>query len=112
MKTDHLHEEVRNSVAAELEAKLDKAATEFIYAAIPTSLVEGILRYAYHGIPPGSFLQAVLSNDLFDAVGRADAHSLRALKALVTYCYMELPEPCWGSREKVAEWLQRFEDGI
>lgn len=52
----------------------------------------------------GDFVRAVLSNDLVEAVGRADAESMAALKAIVQYVYCELPSVCWGSPEKVKAW--------
>jgi hypothetical protein len=54
---------------------------------------------------PGSFLTAVLSNDLFEAIGRADENSLASLKGIVGYIYNELPGDVWGSREKVKRHL-------
>lgn len=61
--------------------------------------------YVEHKISTGSFLEAVLSNDLFDAVGRADATNVKQLDDIVKYIYNELPSNCWGSREIVREWL-------
>jgi len=52
----------------------------------------------------GSFLTAVLSNNLTQACGRADDSNLRALPDIVRYCYNELPSDCWGSPEKVEAW--------
>ncbi len=94
-----------------LQELLDKAATDPVYAAMRFELVEALLRYAYHGIPPGGFLRAVLHNDLLNAVGRADDHSLRVLRTIVMFCYLELPHQCWGSQERVTVWLARFKDG-
>jgi len=70
------------------------------------STQEGIDRYVNQGIPPGGFLEAVLSNDLKGALGRADEENRRDLFEIVQYCYMEIPSDCWGSAEKVSEWLK------
>lgn len=61
--------------------------------------------YVEKKIPTGGFLEAVLSNDLCDAIGRADAENARQLKEIVVYIYNEIPSTCWGSREKVKKWL-------
>jgi hypothetical protein len=53
----------------------------------------------------GDFLRAVLSNDLMGAVGRADDDNLRALPAIASYIYNELPGNCHGSREIVSAWI-------
>lgn len=61
-------------------------------------------RYVSHGILPGSFLQAVLANDLLDAIGRADDWSLAHLKDIAQHVYNRLPADCHGSRLAVAKW--------
>lgn len=72
---------------------------------IPRSTKESLDRYVQHKIPTGGFLQAVLSNDLFSAMAKADSESSEALKHIVMYIYNELPSECWGSKEKVREFL-------
>lgn len=68
-------------------------------------MVSALNRYAQMRCPVGGFLTALLSNDLKEACGRADDDNLHNIPALVAYCYNELPSPCWGSPEKVANWL-------
>lgn len=72
---------------------------------IPGYMLDGIRRYIEHGIEPGSFLYAVICNDLREAVGRADDMNLRNLPAYVSYFYNEAPAGCWGSREKFELWM-------
>lgn len=69
--------------------------------------IDSLMRYKEHKIPTGSFLEAVLSNDLFKAVGKADQYSRANLFAIVNYIYNEMPGNCWGSREIVNEWLKK-----
>ena len=66
----------------------------------------GIERYLAHRIAPGSFLRAVLENDLMGAVGHADEESARELQALVRWLWQEMPSNLWGSKERVAAWLK------
>lgn len=73
---------------------------------IPPLLIERLQAYVKDRIPTGDFLRAVLENDLKGAVGRADVQSQRALCAIVSYCYNHIPSACWGSPEKVEEWLK------
>ncbi len=80
------------------------------YAMIPRETLETLERYVTHGIAPGDFLQAVLSNDLREAFGRADFYNASALKQIVRFCYNVLPGDCWGSRRQVSEWLQQHQD--
>ena len=71
---------------------------------IPDYMMDGIKRYVEHGINPGSFMTAVLENDLHEAASRADDENINNLPAYVAYLYNEVPTSCWGSPEKVAAW--------
>jgi len=62
--------------------------------------------YAREGRPLGGFLTAVVSNDLIDAVRRADPTNTVALSDIVAYVEYRLPGACRGSRANVAEWLR------
>ena len=75
------------------------------YSKIKPSTIAGIVRYVDLRCPTGSFLRAVLVNDLKEAVFAADEENLAALPAIVYYCYNEIPSDCWGSPKKVAAWL-------
>jgi len=66
-----------------------------------------LIRYIDERREPGGFLKAVLSNDLINAVGRADTKNRADLAEIVQYCYNELPSRAWGSPEKVKAWLER-----
>lgn len=56
---------------------------------------------------PGSFIRAVLENDLLMAGGVADPYNRAALCDTVQWCFNNLPRACWGSKEKVKAWLER-----
>ena len=73
---------------------------------IRPDMLEGIQIYIEHGLDPGSFLTAVICNDLNEAVGRADDENLHNLPAFVAYFYNECPAPCWGSRGKMVAWIK------
>jgi len=73
---------------------------------IPRDIQASLERYAANHVPTGSFLAAVLSNDLFDAVGRADDNNIVALPNIVKWIWSNLPRNCWGDRERVREWLK------
>ncbi len=74
---------------------------------IPAELRESLERYAISHVPTGGFLAAVLSNDLFEAVGRADETNIRFIGPICQFVYSHLPAASWGSREKVEEWTSR-----
>lgn len=68
---------------------------------------ESIDRYVQHKIPTGGFLRAVLENNLMEAIGTADTEAMDNIRHIVCYLYNEVPGNCWGSKEKVAKWLQQ-----
>lgn len=61
--------------------------------------------YVNDKMPPGSFLYAVLTNDLKEALVRADDINVHCLRDIVLYLYNDTPAICWGSPEKVKKWL-------
>lgn len=68
-------------------------------------LIGGFDRYVESGIEPGSFLRAVLENDLMNAVARADMFNVRKLDKICEYMKFYMPYDCWGNKEKVERWL-------
>ena len=68
-------------------------------------IVEALDNYVCHHIETGSFLRAVLENDLREAFGRADHENQERMFEIVQYCYNEIPSTCWGSKEAVKNWL-------
>lgn len=83
------------------------AASSARYAAIPELTLRSLMLYVNDGVPTGSFLRSVLSNDLFGAFERADQQNRDTIGLLVTYIYNEIPAECWGTREHYHQWLDR-----
>lgn len=69
-------------------------------------LKRGLDRYAYHHVPTGSFLHAVLGNDLQGALASGNLDSRENLMSIVTYIRDKLPLDCQGSPEIVKAWLK------
>jgi len=72
---------------------------------VPAHTLPGLTAYRDQRATPGSFLAAVLSNDLKEACLRADDMNQKALYQIVCWCYNELPSGSWGSKEAVERWL-------
>ncbi len=70
---------------------------------------ESLDLYVQHHIPTGGFLEAVLSNNLTEAIGRADENALDNLPHIVCYIYNEIPGNCHGSYNAVSDWLSNRE---
>jgi hypothetical protein len=85
-----------------------RSAVNYVFRgiAIPIHTAEGIDRYVQERIHPGSFLEAVLCNDLREACAHADEDNAVALWAIVAFLYNEIPIAAWGSPEKFTAWLE------
>jgi hypothetical protein len=73
----------------------------------PQHTIECIDNYVKHRLHPGGFVTAVLCNDLREAIARADHVNIKHLVEIVAYCWNEIPHTCWGSEEKVVNWLSQ-----
>lgn len=76
------------------------------YDQIPPHMREAIERYVIEHKATGDFLRAVITNDLRNAVNRADATNLQLLPVYVRWFYNRAPSACHGSPERLAAWLQ------
>ena len=83
---------------------------EIDYDKLPKSLRGGIKRYIESGIRPGSFLTAVIQNDLTESFARADENNIRRMFDIVKWLYNEAPRNCWGSRKAMESWVLSFND--
>jgi len=81
--------------------------TSFDIDNLPVEIGESLHRYVEHATKTGDFLRAVLANDLFGAMRRADLDNRSRIYEIVAYIYNNLPDTCWGSYSKVDEWLLR-----
>lgn len=82
---------------------------------VPTHIQDGIIRYINEGVPTGSFLQFVISNDLRGAVGQADDMNRANLFAIVSWFHGEAPRMCWGSPSRYRLWIEAHQaarDGV
>jgi hypothetical protein len=75
------------------------------WTGVPEHLRGGLDRYIVHGIKPGDFLTAFLSNDLMETLGRADDKSRAGFFGLASFLYNEAPSGCFRSPENVARWI-------
>lgn len=76
------------------------------FSVIPERIMNNLLAYVKGEEAPGGFLFAVLSNDLFQAIGRADNEMKPLIPLLVHYIHWNVPGGCHGSPEHVKRWLE------
>jgi hypothetical protein len=79
------------------------------YSKLPMHMRTGVQLYLEQGIEPGSFLRAVLENDLAGAARRADEVNRKFLFEWAEFLHNELPANSWGSPEIVDRWLETFQ---
>ncbi len=88
-----------NEVADELEEGLKKYR-------IPSYMERALRAYVIHHKEPGKFLQAVIQNNLCEAVNRADEKNMFIIRGWVGIFYNFTPSLCHGSVEKYREWVK------
>lgn len=91
----------------EIKAQLKRIDIKFQVCGLPPQMWGGVKRYLESGIPPGHFLTAVITNNLSEAVSRADDQNVNLLPNYVRFFYNEVPGGCWGSRSKYDAWIKR-----
>ena len=81
---------------------------------IPEYMRGAMERYMEHGIEPGSFLMAVLSNDLLDASSLADDFNRHRLFDYCVWLIDFAPVSSYGSPEIVKRWMaaRQMESGL
>ena len=89
---------------AQRDVLLQRIVGALAESGVPYTLREGLVRYFEHGILPGGFLQAVLCNNLREAIVRGNPGSLFALPALVEFLQWQAPAIAWGSAARVLAW--------
>jgi hypothetical protein len=71
---------------------------------IPDYMRGGVIRWIEDGVTPGDFLTAVITNNLSEAVGRADLHNQAALVGYVKWFYNNAPTGCHGGPSVMETW--------
>lgn len=74
---------------------------------VPEHLWRGLWDYYNIGTPTGSYLDAVLRNDLKLACAKADIESRTHIWELVSFLWNVFPTSIWGSTETVTQYLER-----
>lgn len=71
---------------------------------IPTYMQDGLIEYVLTARPTGSFLNAILTNNLREACNRADELNKRLIWNYVNFLWNHAPMMCWGNEETVKKW--------
>lgn len=76
------------------------------YEMLPEHMRPAARAYVEEGKLPGTFLQAVLRNDLYGAFNRADNINQASMFAWARFL-SQIPMCSWGSVERIKEWVAR-----
>lgn len=79
------------------------------YDRIPLHMVESMVAYIVKRRPTGSFLRAIISNNLKEAVMLADHKNIKIIPIYVSWFYNHAPASCWGSSDAYSHWLAEIE---
>ncbi len=74
---------------------------------VPSHIMSSIIRYIESGNHPGSFLAAVIVNDLGAAVTYGDREAIQNITAIYKFFYNCCPGDCWGNEKKMSVWIKR-----
>ena len=75
------------------------------YSLIPGHCQDGMRQYIEAGRPTGSFLRAVLENDLIESFRCADDINVCRIRDYLVFMHNYAPAMCYGSPEKVEAWI-------
>lgn len=75
------------------------------FSDLPMKLRLGYARWWLFGMLPGSFLRAVINNNLKEAVVKADAQNLSKLHEIVLWFYNNADERTLGHRSR--DWAEQ-----
>jgi len=74
------------------------------YEMIPENIIYSITDYVVYANRPSGFIEAILSNNLFEVMSIADKDMQEILPSIVKFIYNNTPSGCWGSRKIVENW--------
>lgn len=80
---------------------VEQLTTEFT---VPEHTAYSLARYVVLAATPGSFVKAVLCNDLHEAINRADDINRFALADIVAAVWNVLPGDCHGDEKTVSRY--------
>lgn len=76
------------------------------YDMLPYHMRDGTRLYIESGIPGGSFMTALFSNDFLGAFQWADTTNTAAMRSWASFLHNEAPIGCYGSPEIVRDWIK------
>lgn len=73
---------------------------------VPQHTREALERYFLYGLEPGGFLTAMLTNNLYGAVGSADHQNIQVIPDIIKWLLTKAPVGSYGSAEAMRSWIK------
>lgn len=87
------------------------AETFAYFDSIPDAIREGLWNYMAYGLMPGGFMTAVLKNDFFSAMARADhTWNGNSFKQLAKWIDTNMPRYMRGDEESMNKWIAKLDE--
>lgn len=83
-----------------------KLRPDYNYYDVPEHTAEALENYFFYGYEPGSFVYAVLSNDLIGACTRCDHVNRDQIVQIVKWVIQRAPAGSWGNEQRVLNWIK------
>lgn len=81
--------------------------TKANWGLIPPHMREGLQLYLESGVRPGSFLSAVLCNNLMGAVACADETNINRLPGYIRFLHNYVDPRAFGNEANFRAWMER-----
>jgi len=86
----------------------DEQKTAMTTLGIPDYMHGAIIRYYEKGYLPGSFLTALINNDLKETFANADDTNAQCIRNYVMWFYNYAPGGSWGHSNAVQGWVEHI----
>lgn len=74
---------------------------------LPEQMQFSFAHWVFFGVNiGGNFMNAIISNDLVEAYGRADLGNQAAMQIYATWLYNDAPRGSWGDKDTLSKWAE------
>lgn len=77
---------------------------------IPKHTLEAMVRYLIYGLHPGSFLERMITKDVYNACFCADFENKKFIADIMKCIEFNFPADCYGSEEKLCRWCGKNDE--
>ena len=88
----------------------ERSLAALTISGIPNYMHDGIIDYYKNGWKPGSFLSAVINNNLKESFLCADDKNIYCIKEYIMWFYNYAPTGTWGYSDAVNDYIKRLKE--